>query len=87
VTDHPQRSVGKDEEQEFSFFFSVVRGKKTQRHYLSAEQFMRFLNDEQRDSRLNEILYPPCDLKKARALIEQYEYDPEMAHEGKLSHA
>lgn len=52
---------------------------------MTAEEFMRFLNDEQRDSRLNEILYPYCDLKKAQALIEEYEFDRQMAHDGKLS--
>ena len=46
-------------------------GEKTS--YLTAEQFMKFLNQEQRDPRLNEILYPYCDVKKAQQLIEQFE--------------
>ena len=41
--------------------------------YLTAEQFMKFLNHEQRDPRLNEILYPYCDVKKAQQLIDQFE--------------
>jgi len=40
---------------------------------MTAEQFMHFLNQEQRDPRLNEILYPYCDLSKAQALISQFE--------------
>ena len=46
-------------------------GEKTS--YLTAEQFMKFLNHEQRDPRLNEILYPYCDTKKAQQLIDQFE--------------
>ena len=34
---------------------------------------MKFLNHEQRDPRLNEILYPYCDVKKAQQLIDQFE--------------
>ena len=41
--------------------------------YLTAEQFMEFLNREQRDPRLNEILYPYYDVRKAQALIDVFE--------------
>jgi len=43
---------------------------------VTAEQFMKFLNQEQRDPRLNEILYPYCDVKKAQQLIDQFEGRP-----------
>ena len=37
---------------------------------------MKFLNQEQRDPRLNEILYPYCDMKKSQQLIDQFEGRP-----------
>jgi len=37
---------------------------------------MKFLNQEQRDPRLNEILYPYCDVKKAQQLIDHFEGRP-----------
>jgi len=40
---------------------------------MTAEQFMWFLNREQRDPRLNEILHPYCDLSKAESLISKFE--------------
>jgi len=51
-------------------------------NYLTAEQFMWFLNQEQRDPRLNEILYPYCDIAKARSLISKFEPDDKLAQAG-----
>jgi hypothetical protein len=40
---------------------------------MTAEQFMDFINKEQRDPRLNEILYPYTTTEKSRELIDTYE--------------
>lgn len=39
------------------------------------EQFINFLNEKQRDPRLNEILYPLYDEKRATEIIDTYEQD------------
>nr|AAA03065.1 phospholipase C beta type [Xenopus laevis]CAA75861.1 phospholipase C beta type [Xenopus laevis] len=41
--------------------------------YLTLEQLMDFLNQKQRDPRLNEILFPPLKRDQVRQLIEKYE--------------
>ena len=40
-------------------------------------QFIDFLNDKQRDPRLNEILYPLYNEKRATEIIDEYEQDKE----------
>ena len=40
---------------------------------LTREQLVKFLNEYQRDPRLNEILYPFLTESDAQALIEKYE--------------
>jgi len=50
--------------------------------YLTADQFMWFLNDEQRDPRLNEILHPFCDVAKAQSLITKFEPDEKLSEAG-----
>lgn len=41
--------------------------------YLNVYQLVKFLNQEQRDPRLNEILYPYYNKEKALLLIRKYE--------------
>ncbi|MGH0183654.1 UNVERIFIED_CONTAM: hypothetical protein FKN15_012604, partial [Acipenser sinensis] len=41
--------------------------------YLGIEQLTDFINLKQRDSRLNEVLYPPLKKDQVRQLIEKYE--------------
>ncbi|CAH2076123.1 unnamed protein product, partial [Iphiclides podalirius] len=43
--------------------------------HLSANQLVDFLNDVQRDPRLNEILHPYADIQRAKDLIKTYEYN------------
>lgn len=43
---------------------------------------MDFLNKEQRDPRLNEILYPYANRSRGLDLIEQYEPDKILAQKG-----
>ena len=50
---------------------------------LTAEQLWQFLNKEQRDPRLNEILYPHCTLPMAQEYINKYETKIGMAEKGK----
>ncbi len=61
------------------FFF---RGAK-KKPYLTTEQFVEFLNKHQRDPRLNEILYPYYDKKRAQAIIDQFEPNQNMINKGK----
>uniref|UniRef100_A0A1B0DG54 Uncharacterized protein n=1 Tax=Phlebotomus papatasi TaxID=29031 RepID=A0A1B0DG54_PHLPP len=54
-------------------FQSITEGKAES---INLEQFINFLNEKQRDPRLNEILYPFYDEKRALEIIETYEQDP-----------
>ncbi|XP_069955490.1 1-phosphatidylinositol 4,5-bisphosphate phosphodiesterase classes I and II isoform X4 [Cherax quadricarinatus] len=47
--------------------------RKTKLRGMSVEQLVKFLNEEQRDPRLNEILYPYADTNKALEVIRDYE--------------
>ena len=52
---------------------------------MSAEQFMEFINKEQRDPRLNEILYPYTTPERAQELINIYEPKASNAQQGLIS--
>ncbi|XP_035434455.1 1-phosphatidylinositol 4,5-bisphosphate phosphodiesterase classes I and II isoform X2 [Spodoptera frugiperda] len=43
--------------------------------HLSANQLVDFLNEVQRDPRLNEILHPYADIQRAKDLIKTYEHN------------
>lgn len=51
---------------------------------INLEQFVNFLNEKQRDPRLNEILYPLYDDKRALEIITDYEQDEEAKSSSKL---
>ena len=55
--------------------------------YLTVDQLVEFLNNEQRDPRLNEILFPYCTSEKAQAIIDKYEPNRDFAKKGKLLEA
>ncbi|XP_078671681.1 1-phosphatidylinositol 4,5-bisphosphate phosphodiesterase beta-1-like isoform X4 [Branchiostoma floridae x Branchiostoma belcheri] len=57
----------------------------TKKPYLTMEQVVDFLNKGQRDPRLNEILYPYADNKKALDIISRYEPNKSYANKGHLS--
>ncbi|CAG5134812.1 unnamed protein product, partial [Candidula unifasciata] len=57
--------------------FDELGAKK--KPYLTAQQVCDFLNKQQRDPRLNEILYPHYSLAQAEALIHRYENKSGMA--------
>lgn len=48
------------------------------------DQFINFLNEKQRDPRLNEILYPLYDEKRAVEIIVTYEQNEEAKTESKF---
>ncbi|GLD53640.1 1-phosphatidylinositol 4,5-bisphosphate phosphodiesterase beta-3-like isoform X1, partial [Lates japonicus] len=41
--------------------------------FISLDQLMDFINRRQRDSRLNEVLYPPLKREQVRQIMEKYE--------------
>ncbi|XP_061173851.1 1-phosphatidylinositol 4,5-bisphosphate phosphodiesterase beta-1-like isoform X2 [Saccostrea echinata] len=63
--------------------FDEVGAKK--KPYLTVEQFVQFLNKQQRDPRLNEILYPYYTVRQAQDFIDEYESRANMAAKGHLS--
>lgn len=46
---------------------------------------MDFINQKQRDPRLNEVLYPPLGSSQARQLIEKYEPNQQFLERGELA--
>uniref|UniRef100_A0A3B3TPI2 1-phosphatidylinositol 4,5-bisphosphate phosphodiesterase n=1 Tax=Poecilia latipinna TaxID=48699 RepID=A0A3B3TPI2_9TELE len=63
--------------------FKKINGNKTD--YLTVDQLVSFLNENQRDPRLNEILFPFYDPKRAMQIIEKYERDEELKKKGCMS--
>ncbi|XP_016104873.1 1-phosphatidylinositol 4,5-bisphosphate phosphodiesterase beta-1 [Sinocyclocheilus grahami] len=55
------------------------------RPYLTVEQMTDFLNNRQRDPRLNEILYPPLKAEQVQGLVEKYEPDTMLSRRGQIS--
>ncbi|KAM4722273.1 1-phosphatidylinositol 4,5-bisphosphate phosphodiesterase beta-3 [Rhinophrynus dorsalis] len=53
--------------------------------YLTLEQLMDFLNQKQRDPRLNEILFPPLKRDQVRQLIEKYEPNQQFLERDQMS--
>lgn len=53
--------------------------------YLTVDQLVEFLNNEQRDPRLNEILFPYCTSEKAQAIIDKYEPNRDFTKKGKIA--
>ncbi|XP_010770506.1 1-phosphatidylinositol 4,5-bisphosphate phosphodiesterase beta-4, partial [Notothenia coriiceps] len=63
--------------------FKKINGKETD--YLTVDQLVSFLNENQRDPRLNEILFPFYDPKRAMQIVEKYERDDELKKKGHMS--
>ncbi|XP_028175501.1 1-phosphatidylinositol 4,5-bisphosphate phosphodiesterase isoform X2 [Ostrinia furnacalis] len=55
-------------------FRSITQGKSDR---INLDQFVNFMNEKQRDPRLNEILYPLYDEKRAAEIITTYEQNEE----------
>ncbi|XP_074531383.1 1-phosphatidylinositol 4,5-bisphosphate phosphodiesterase beta-1-like [Halichoeres trimaculatus] len=52
---------------------------------LSVDQMTEFINNKQRDPRLNEILYPPLRPAQTHALMERYQHDLALLKQGTIS--
>ncbi|XP_016367368.1 1-phosphatidylinositol 4,5-bisphosphate phosphodiesterase beta-1-like [Sinocyclocheilus rhinocerous] len=52
------------------------------RNYLTVDQMTEFINNKQRDPRLNEILYPPLKPEQTQLLMEKFEPNPAMIQKG-----
>ncbi|CAH1960133.1 unnamed protein product [Acanthoscelides obtectus] len=63
-------------------FRSITKGTQ---EFINIHQLIDFLNEKQRDPRLNEILYPLYDEKRAKEIIEDYEQDEEHKKELRLT--
>ncbi|XP_069698719.1 1-phosphatidylinositol 4,5-bisphosphate phosphodiesterase-like isoform X2 [Periplaneta americana] len=63
-------------------FKSITQGKSNS---MSLGQLMLFLNEKQRDPRLNEILYPLYDQKRTLQLINAYEQDDNARSERRMT--
>ena len=57
-----------------NFFFLIF---STSAKEISVKELCEFLNETQRDPRLNEILYPHYDAKRVLEIINKYEKDSE----------
>ncbi|CAH2255382.1 1-phosphatidylinositol 4,5-bisphosphate phosphodiesterase beta-4 isoform X1, partial [Pelobates cultripes] len=53
--------------------------------FLTVDQLVSFLNEHQRDPRLNEILFPFFDAKRAMQIVEMYEPFEELKKKGCIS--
>ncbi|XP_063774646.1 1-phosphatidylinositol 4,5-bisphosphate phosphodiesterase beta-4 isoform X2 [Pseudophryne corroboree] len=62
--------------------FKKINGENSD--YLTVDQLVSFLNEHQRDPRLNEILFPFFDAKRAMQIIEMYEPDEELKKRGHI---
>lgn len=52
---------------------------------MTTTQLVEFLNKSQRDPRLNEILHPYVDPKRAKEVIQEYEPNKFNVQKGQLS--
>ena len=52
--------------------------------FISLDQLMDFINQLQRDSRLNEVLYPPLKREQIRQIMEKYESNASQLERGGL---
>lgn len=53
--------------------------------FISLDQFMDFINRRQRDSRLNEVLYPPLKREQIRQIMERYETNSSQLERDQIS--
>lgn len=61
--------------------YLIYRGAKG-KNYLNMEQMTEFINNKQRDPRLNEILYPPLKTEQTQLLMEKFEPNSGMLQKG-----
>lgn len=61
----------------FNIIFVIFPSTQGKSDRINLEQFVNFMNEKQRDPRLNEILYPLYDEKRALEIITTYELSEE----------
>ncbi|KRZ40365.1 1-phosphatidylinositol 4,5-bisphosphate phosphodiesterase beta-4, partial [Trichinella pseudospiralis] len=66
---------------EIQELFSQIAGNE---EFITVAQLISFLNEKQRDPRLNEILYPECDKSKAMIILRKYEQLEEHVNQERL---
>ncbi|CAL8254656.1 unnamed protein product [Lota lota] len=64
---------------------SVFKLKGVDDGLVSVHQLTEFINNKQRDPRLNEILYPPLRPAQTLALMDRYQQDKELLNKGLIS--
>ncbi|XP_061105892.1 1-phosphatidylinositol 4,5-bisphosphate phosphodiesterase beta-2 isoform X2 [Conger conger] len=57
----------------------------TTKPYMTKENLTKFVNEKQRDSRLNEELFPPMRPEQVKSIIEKYEPCSSTANRGQIS--
>ncbi|XP_023249264.1 1-phosphatidylinositol 4,5-bisphosphate phosphodiesterase beta-1-like [Seriola lalandi dorsalis] len=67
---------------ELSNIFKLQGGKDGT---LSVDQMTEFINNKQRDPRLNEILYPPLRPAQTHTVMERYQHDQAQLKQGMIS--
>ncbi len=67
----------------FSLFLLYITSTSTTDDTISLEKLIEFLNEKQRDPRLNEILYPHYNATRVREIISAYETDQNLVQQGK----
>uniref|UniRef100_A0A3P8WNX7 Phosphoinositide phospholipase C n=1 Tax=Cynoglossus semilaevis TaxID=244447 RepID=A0A3P8WNX7_CYNSE len=68
------------------FFIYYFRSSGSKRKpFISLDQLMDFINRRQRDSRLNEVLYPPLKREQVRQIMEKYETNTSQLERDQIS--
>lgn len=62
--------------------FSLCSSGSKRKPFISLDQLMDFINRRQRDSRLNEVLYPPLKRDQVRQIMEKYETNTSQLERG-----
>ena len=70
---------------QFDEIFVILIYFSTSESEISVKDLIEFMNETQRDPRLNEILYPHYDAKRVMEIITKYEKDPSMVQRQVIS--
>lgn len=65
-----------------STFLCLCSSGSKRKPFISLDQLMDFINRRQRDSRLNEVLYPPLKREQVRQIMEKYETNTSQLERG-----
>ncbi|CAL8326537.1 unnamed protein product [Lota lota] len=68
---------------EIQSIFEDIGSKR--KPFISLDQLMDFINQRQRDSRLNEVLYPPLKREQIRQIMEKYESNASQLERDQIS--